>query len=236
MNEQILPTLDLEVLRKKAQEAAMNGAMSEIRDFYEGYNSPYRKKIKEHLESMQIDSYKIQLPEIIGLINDSLSAEITALANKSVSETLLPMVKKFLAKAPKQMKFSEFLKEIIEDTHNGDMEEYDCDCEKNHQHGWWNVNIRYKRNEYSLTFHEDFDSKKTNPGKYYRILSLPYNNSERTMSLSYDGADIRVPFSYGVLQDDIISLVAKCIIAETKFEFDVTQFEEDMFPERCHCD
>ena len=239
MNEQILPTLDLEVLRKKAQEAAMNGAMSEIRDFYEGYNSPYRKKIKEHLESMQINSHQIQLPEIIGLINDTLTKEIDSIANQAVSKSLVPMVKKFLTRAEKEMKFSDFLKEIIEDTHNYDMEDYSCECEKNTTHGWYDVLITFKGAEYKFTFHEDYESKKTNPGKYYRILSLPscYDSTDRRfMRVKHDGAEIEIPFSHAVLQDDIVSLAARCIMANTKFEFDTFEFEEYMFPERCHCD
>lgn len=238
MNEQILPTLDLEKLKVKAQEAAMNGAIKEITEFYESYNSPYRKKIKEQLESMEVNSYQIQLPEIIGLINDSLSKEISSIANQAVAKTMVPMVKKFLTKVEGQMKFSEFLKQIIEDTNSDDYNDFTCECEKHTTHGWYNVTITYKGAEYTFTFHEDYETKKTNPGKYYHILSLPnaYDSKNKTMKLSYEGAELEIPFSHAVLQDDIVSLAARCIMADTKFEFDVFEFEEDMFPERCHCD
>lgn len=239
MNDQILPVLDTEKLKQKAQESAMKGAMQEVQDFYESYSSPFRKKIKEQLEGMEVKSHQIQLPEIIGLINDSLSKEIDLIANQAVAKSFVPLVKKFLTKAPSEMKFSEFLKEIIDTTHNDDYENYECECEKNTTHGWYDVTIRYKGSEYKFTFHEDYNTKKTNPGKYYHILSLPYNydsKSNRNMVLNYEGATLEIPFTHAVLQDDIVSLSARCIMADTKFEFDTLEFEEDMFPERCHCD
>jgi hypothetical protein len=46
---QILPVLNTEVLQEKATEFAMKGAIESIKEFYSGYNSPFRKQIEEQL-------------------------------------------------------------------------------------------------------------------------------------------------------------------------------------------
>ncbi|MFV0382270.1 MAG: hypothetical protein ACK5KR_08650 [Breznakia sp.] len=63
-----IPGIDTEVLKKQALESATKGALAEIKDFYEGYNSPYRKGIKKSLDSQSIGNGSFGLPNVIGLI------------------------------------------------------------------------------------------------------------------------------------------------------------------------
>ena len=51
----LVPVIDTEVLQEKVNQAAMKGALSTIEDFYTGYNSPFKKAIKEDLESKEIN-------------------------------------------------------------------------------------------------------------------------------------------------------------------------------------
>lgn len=46
-----IPALDEATLKEAAAKSAMSGALAEIKEFYEGYNSPFRKKIKQNLKS-----------------------------------------------------------------------------------------------------------------------------------------------------------------------------------------
>lgn len=43
------PVLDMNVIQKAAQDAAMKAALEEVKDYYLGYNSPYRKQLKEYM-------------------------------------------------------------------------------------------------------------------------------------------------------------------------------------------
>lgn len=45
------PVLDMNVIQKAAQDAAMKAALEEVKDYYLGYNSPYRKQLKEYMQS-----------------------------------------------------------------------------------------------------------------------------------------------------------------------------------------
>ena len=82
-NEQILPVLNMDVLKEAANKWAMNGALKSIEEYYSGYNSPFRKTIEEELKKTEV-GHGIQLPDIIALINDSLSKEIDLLANTAI--------------------------------------------------------------------------------------------------------------------------------------------------------
>ena len=50
------------------------------------------------------------------------------------------------------------------------------------------------------------------------------------------GVTLEMPFTAKVLEDSFVSYIAKLIIAKTQITFDVSDFNEDMFPEdECHC-
>jgi hypothetical protein len=80
-------------------------------------------------------------------------------------------------------------------------------------------------------------------------MSLPYMMDERnkysrsyqsnqTMKISLDdGATLELPFTKGILEDRFTSYIARLVIGNNNIIFDVTEFDEDMFPrDHCHCD
>lgn len=236
----VLPTLNTEELAKKAQEAAMKGALKTIEDYYNDWNSPYTKAIKEHLNKQPIAG-QFNLPDIIAVINDSLSKEIDAIANEAVAKTFLPMVKSFLVRAPKEVKFSEILSEFIECVGAKDVE--DCSVIiKEHDKKWWlDVQLsfydEYESKEYSLTLHSDHEAERQGL-KRYKILSLPWRNEQRQQVMKLNMGDktiLELPFTGNVLQDKFISSVARWVIAGSIITVDSDEFSEDMFPEKCHC-
>lgn len=236
--DNILPVLDMETIQAKANEFANKGAIESIKEYYSGYNSPFRKKIEEELKKIEVGT-GIQLPDIIALINKSLSAEIDAIANEVVSQSFVPLVKKFLTHADAEMKFSDVLKEIILISEIKDLE--DCEIEiTESSYKWLDVVIMVKDKEYKVTLHEDWDTRKDEKKKY-QFLSLPRADSDygkKTMKLYLeDKVALELPFMPDVLKDPFNSFIARLVIGKTKITMDCREFDEDMLPEHeCHCD
>lgn len=196
----------------------------------------------------------IDIPDIIGILNTSISQEIDLIANNAISKTFVPLVKRFLTREDAEIKLSDMMEEFISscefDHDKDDMEDY---------------TIEIKKDEGSFLYLEMSDGKKTyeihfmlksNRGetpKVYEMYTLPYfraesstskfsyrtHSTEKVMKISLDGgATLELPFTTGVLEDEFTSYVARLIICKSKIIFDTTEFTSDMFPERegCHCD
>lgn len=231
----IVPSLDMAVLQEKANEYAMKGCIESIKEYYSGYNSPFRKKIDEELKKQEL-SWALNLPDILGILNDSLSKEIDIIANTAISHTYIPMVKKILIRANPEVTFTDILKEFIECVEPEYSEDCEVSIENESKYGWLNIEITHKEHTYEMTFHEDSDSKKTE-NKKYQLLSLPRNsfNYKDKMNISFDNTKIEVPFSRDILKDKFTSYLATLVIANSKITMDTRSFDDDMFPERCHC-
>lgn len=236
-SELILPKLDLEELQKKADIAAMKGATETINEFYSGYNSPYKKAIEEQLKKHELSS-NIALPDIVAIINESLSREIDIIANTAISKTFIPLVQKFLTREEKEINFSDFLKEFIECTNSKDYDDYSVEITRKEKYDWLEILISCKGKEYNLTFHLDWNSKKEVVTKY-QLLSLPYSEAkyQPMVKLTVEGGTIELPFTRDILQDDFMSYIARLIMANTKITMDCNHFTEEMFEndDDCHC-
>lgn len=248
-NTQILPVLNTDVLQEKATEFAMKGAIESIKDYYSGYNSPFRKAIDEQLKAKAFD-HNLDLPDIIAVINESLSKEIDNIANAAIAKTFVPMVRRFLVRAEKEMNFSEILKKFIEVTDTESPDDVSIDMEKHREYNWYKLVLTHKENTYEATLHETYSTKK-NPDskKTYEFLSMPtasisrsrtasyssYTPSAPVMKLSIDGATLEMPFTRDVLSDPFVSFIATLILADTKITLDCQDFSDEMFPEGCHC-
>jgi len=242
---EILPVLDIEVLKEKAQEAAMKGAINEIESYYNSYNSPYKEAIKEQL-SKQEAKWSISLPDILSVINERLVAEIDVIANNAISKTFVPMVNNFLTRENKEINFSYVLQSFIDVMKDNlpygemmDEESFCVDVEKDDRHDWLNVEIGSDKGVYRITFHTSGKPKEGEKQKY-QILSLPrtdYNSLSQVMTLKVDGVSLEMPFTKDVLKDGFMSFIAKLIIADSDITMDCTDFQEDMFPtDECYCD
>ncbi|MFK5281440.1 hypothetical protein ACI3PL_17950, partial [Lacticaseibacillus paracasei] len=67
MKEEIKPVLNLEYLQQKANEYATKGVEDAIENFYNGYNSPYKKAIEENLKNKGVDN-NFDIPDIIAVL------------------------------------------------------------------------------------------------------------------------------------------------------------------------
>lgn len=242
---QILPVIDIPTLQEKANEFAMKGAIETLKEFYSGYNSPYRKALEESLKTKAIDGM-IDIPDILGILNDGISQQVDIIANTAIAETYLPLVKRFLTRAEPEAKLSDILKEFIRYTGFEYRNEYKpshYEFEVESDDGYFMyINISNNSTSFRLAF--SLKSKKEDPKKVYELFTLPRHNHKKeitshynqTMELSFGGATLKMPFTKGVLDDDFISYIARMVIAKTQVTIDVDDFEEDLFPDRhCHC-
>ena len=234
MNKKILPELDLNILQEKATEFAMKGAIKEIEDYYSGYNSPFRDEIKKELKEKTI-SIHLELPDIISLINDSLSEEIDRIANNSIAETFIPLAQNALTRVNKNIKFSDILNEFINACHSDFKDEYrpEVSIDENEKHNWLNISFEFidyleKTIKYDITLHSSYDNK----GKY-TLLSLPridepYNYT-KIIKLSNSESSLEIPFTRDALKDEFTSYLARLIISKSEIEMDCNDFSDDMF-------
>lgn len=241
------PVLDMEKLNQVAQDAAMQWALREIEDFYNGYNSPYRKKLKEYLEKQKIH-WAFSLPKIMAVINDSLSAEITNIANRAIAQSFVPMVNEFFTGVEKEMNFSDFLKKWIDCVEVEPWEWYLCNLqvERDSKWGWVRIELSYKDKQYSFSFHEkdEYDRVKKESQDFvqkYQLLWLPYISASRHQEMKLEveqknwvdvqKSKLTMPFTPDVLQDKFIMFMAQCIMANTLFVLDTKEFDDDWFEE-----
>ena len=246
---ELVGKVDLKKLQQKADESAQKGAEECVNEFYNGYNSPYKKKIKEALENKAIDN-QFAIPDIIGVLNDKFSKEVDQIANTAIAKTFIPLVKEFLTREDAEIKFSDILKKFIdisEYKYSDDLSSDDYSVEKIEDtsrflnSSFFEYQITNGKVGYELRFHKKSKEKTT-------IMSLPYLLDDRqkysrgyevkqTMKLSLDGgATLELPFTKGILEDRFISFIARLVIGENNIIFDVEDFDEDMFPrDECHC-
>jgi hypothetical protein len=238
-NEITIPSLDNTLLQEKVNEFAMKGAIESIKEYYTGYNSPFRTAITEHLQSQSIGGI-VELPDIIAALNESLSKEIDEITNTAVAKSFVPLVSKFLCREEKEIDFSDILKEFIKETDQKDPYECECNVETHEKYEWLSVTISGNEADYELTLHMDYISNKEGKKKY-KILTLPCSgrNSNKyspTMKISLDGATLEMPFTSGVLGDPFTSFIARLVLSGSLITMDTKEFDEDMFDKECHCD
>ena len=233
----LVPVIDPEVLQEKVNQAAMKGALSTIEDFYTGYNSPFKKAIKEDLESKEI-RHSFELPDIIATINDTLTTEIDRIANTAISKSFVPLVQRFLTRTEVEIKFSDILKEFIGSSTESDRDYFDVSIKRHEKYSWLDVNLSSEDRTYRLTLHTDYKSEKEGNVKYI-FLGLPYtdNGRNQTMKLSIEnGATLELPFTRDILKDEFMSYIARLVMSGSLITMDVEDFEDWMFPEDgCSC-
>ena len=215
--------IDTEVLKKQALESATKGALSEIKDFYEGYNSPYRKGIKETLEKSGIGNGVFTMPNIVGLLNEAISAEIDRIVNNAVANTYLPMVTKALTAIDKELKLSEIIDMMKRYVYDN---KFCASIRKDDSYDWFNLELKIDEVEYRITLHERYNEK----GKY-RILSMPYKEDHTPRYMKFyteEGRYVEMPFSANIANDEVAMICARLLIADTSIAID---FEDEYYPE-----
>jgi hypothetical protein len=243
--ETILPVLDNKVLQEKANEFAMKGAIDTIKEYYTGYNSPFKEAFDSHLKGKDIH-FGFEIPDIISRMNEALMQQADLIANHAIAQTLIPQFKELLTRAEATMNFSDILKTFIDVNYGVKYD--DCSVEitnprdyheKPDIYDWLNVQIASDERTYRFTLHKH-DKKESGKNAKYTLLSLPSfdKNSTQTMTLYLDDikGSVEMPFVPNVLSDRFVSFMARLVMSSTIITLDTQEFDENMFPERCHCD
>lgn len=235
---EITANVDVAKLQEAANAAALKGAIQVIEEYYTGYSSPFKEGIEASLKKSGT-SYNFELPDVVALINDTLSAEVDKIANLAIAQTYLPMVKQVLMRAEPKMLFSEFLKKIIDEFSLEYMEDVSIEVEEDDRHGWLSITLTVKDVEYKCTLHTFKFNYAAGEKKTYHFLSLPYSyhNSrhERSMKIEFEGGKIEMPFTPDILRNNLARIMAPLVLANTEITMDCNDFDEDMFPDSCHC-
>lgn len=230
----LLPTLDLEVLQQRTNEAAMKGALQAIDEYYTGYNSPFKKAISEKLEGITL-SGGIDLPDIIALINEKLGKELDEIAHTAIGKTFIPQLSNILLRQPKEVKFSDILKAFIDAYEVSEDDYASVSIKPSDVSDWLNVTISGGEHEHTITLHSVFETRKDETPKR-QLLSLPYKyrstsdyGQKMKLILPEERAELELPFSRSVLDDKFCRYIASLVIGRSHIEMDCEDFQESMF-------
>lgn len=153
------PVLDKSIIQKAAQEAATRAALREIEDYYCGFDSPYRKQLREYLEK-NAPSTRLELPEFSELLSKSLSAEIENIVNKKCVESFAKEIRRAFSHLKEESDGTILLSTLAEDMMtyiDFDDPEYDNSFELEVRDGSFN-----KLKDVYVTISEDDVEKNTN--------------------------------------------------------------------------
>jgi len=225
-------------IQDKVNSSALKATMNAIDDYFDGYNSQYKAQIKEQL-SKQDFGVKMDLPKVISLINQQLENQMTQIANTAVAQTFIPMVHRFLSNTKPVILVSDMLKEFISEL-SAEYQDFHFECNEEKRHGWLDCEISYDEKRISFTLHKDRDYQNgqwVDTG-YYKLLSLPYekgshNKEMRIVSETENGkkVELYLPFTPTVLENPIISTMARVLLSGSKFSVDCDGVDEEWFYE-----
>jgi len=224
--------IDFEKIRLKASEAANNAYLQEVKDYFEGHNSPYRKAIKESLHKQGLDNIFIKLPDIMGIINDAINLKVIEIANTAIANTFIPYIQEILTGVKEQQihisDIVEKFKEYILDEYNveeGDVLQFSKEENKN---GWISIKLTYQDCNYNLTLHKNYKVK--GKDQTYELLSIPYTSGTQSqyIRIKTKEASIDLPFSKSVLENIFLRYATSLILGSVEILDDSDDISEEI--------
>lgn len=227
-NKIVEPVLDMNEIQKKANEFALKGALECVKEYYTGYNSPFKKEIENQLKQMS-PSFFFTMPEVMGVINESLSSQIDIIANEAIAKSYVPLVRQFLTRGEDVIKASDIVDRFKKQNEYDD-EQIEVEMSKDERYGWYNMALSCGNEECKITLHED--SKSENGQQFYSMLGLPYSHKDgrynNVMKVSLnEGASMEIPFTCGILHNDFLTYIANLVMFKTKIVIDKTYFDDE---------
>lgn len=199
--------LDQELLQKKANEFAEQAFLEELKNYYSGYNSPFRKTLQAEFQKKEV-SVHFELPDILQTINDAISKEHEEIIKNFIDSTVLVDLRRSLKLQPKEILFSEFLKEVMEADFNYDydyLDDYEVEHDMSRNRSC-TIKISYKNQKIEVRL-QNFDGEQG-----YKFVGNPYISSTNSQS--------------GIL-NRIQSYLLSLLISGTYItKFDVDYFDE----------
>lgn len=232
------PVLDKNIIQKAAQEAATRAALREIEDYYCGFDSPYRKQLREYLEK-NAPSTRLELPEFSEMLSKSLSAEIENIVNKKCVESFAQEIRRAFSHLKEESDGTILLSTLAEDMMSHidfDDSDYDNSFELEVRDGSFN----YFKDVY-VTISEDDAEKKykftlmsNGSDGTYRVLSMPYTSNDndlytanKKITLETEKRTISFPMFSGVSNDHTLLALARCIMFDARIRIDQDYISKD---------
>lgn len=221
--------IDMERLYNVAFEAVHNAAEKEIKDFYEGYNSPFRNKIKESLEKTIPDA-KFEIPNLLEATQNALVAEFEKNANKSIVECCANQLQKCLTKLPLEKDGSIKLSKVFEIMSKN--KETDStlvlEAEKDSVYGWYDVTVKVESDindkTHRFTLHSNEYCRKHKDK--YTVLTIREDDHYSDAKMNIGELEVRMPVFRNLVHDHILMTIAKLIMYKVPVEIDGTYFTD----------
>ncbi|MDP4201468.1 MAG: hypothetical protein Q8861_02145 [Bacteroidota bacterium] len=215
-----IPELDVKELNEASKRAAMKAAIEVISQYYNGYESPFKEKLRAYLKSTEIN-WSFKLPDIIKLINTAVENEINAISAQSISLSYLPMLKDAICRVNGNVKFSDILKEFKNEFSH--CEDFTCDVDKNPS-GWLNIHLMCSKHDYDITLHNESYTKEN--GKY-KLLSMPYGSAgKKSVLFKIDNSKVELEYPATELSNNFDSYLVNLLISKSIITMDVYDFDE----------
>lgn len=232
------PVLDKDIIQKAAQEAATRAALREIEDYYCGFDSPYRKQLREYLHK-NAPSTRLELPEFSELLSKSLSAEIENIVNKKCVESFAQEIRKAFSHLKEESDGTILLTTLAEDMMSH------IDFADSLYNNSFELEVRdgscsYLKDVY-VTINEDDEEKKykftlmsNGSDGTYRILSMPYTSNDndlytanKKITLKTEKCTISFPMFSGVSNDHTLLVLARCIMFDAHIRINQDYISKD---------
>lgn len=232
------PVLDKDIIQKAAQEAATKAALREIEDYYCGFDSPYRKQLREYLQK-NAPSARLELPKFTELLSKSLSAEIENIVNKKCVESFAQEIRKAFSHLKEESDGTILLTTLAED-----MMTY-IDFDDSLYNNSFELEVRDGRSSYLkdvyVTINEDDVEKKykftlmsNGSDGTYRVLSMPYTyddndlyTANKKITLKTEKCTVSFPMFSGVSNDHTLLVLARCIMFDAHIRIDQDFISKD---------
>ena len=232
------PVLDKSIIQKAAQEAATRAALREIEDYYCGFDSPYRKQLREYLQK-NAPSTRLELPEFSEMLSKSLSAEIENIVNKKCVESFAQEIRRAFSHLKEESDGTILLTTLAEDMMtyiDFDDSEYDNSFELEVRDGSFN-NLK----DVYVTINEDDAEKKyrftlmpNGSDGTYSVLSMPYTSddndlytADKKITLKTEKCTVSFPMFSGVSNDHTLLVLARCIMFDAHIRIDQDYISKD---------
>ncbi|MBQ9646132.1 MAG: hypothetical protein IJV24_07235 [Prevotella sp.] len=224
-----------EKIQQMAEKYAMEGAEKAVKEYYTGFQSPYIKAVKEHLERIA-PAPRFNLPDITATINKALSDRIMDLCNEVMTHTYAKLFNRMLTPNENNrvttqemfQKFGDYIKEREGDDFDENELEFEGKTSKySFSDGFRYLEFRYKGEvEFNLTVWNDENDE--DGKRLYTLSSLPgrrqydrLDNRTRYAKITLeDGKTAEVPIIDDVLSNDFLAYLANLLICKTKIVID----------------
>lgn len=232
------PVLDKNIIQMAAQEAATKAALREIEDYYCGFDSPYRKQLREYLQK-NAPSTRLELPNFSELLSKSLSAEIENIVNKICIESFAQEIRRAFSHLKEESDGTILLTTLAEDMMSHidfDDSEYDNSFELEVRDGSFN----YLKDVYVTISENDAEKKyritlmPNGSDGTYRVLSMPYTyddndlyTANKKITLKTEKCTVSFPMFSGVSNDHTLLVLARCIMFDAHIRIDQDYISKD---------